>query len=1087
MDLITFSSVRTVVVSLILACFTFSSIGVARGDSEPIAVIAPLSPKYAQPAKDLYDYYTHKREKNYVDAILAINKFIEVSGVLFGSDHKTIAMGKNYLRLLYQEAETFYRRSLATKEKAFDPQHTEVGKVLNKLAYVFYDMDRYDEAETLYLRVINIYEKAYDLDPLDFAKTLTILASTYAKKGHFQKAETFYMRALTIYEKSLEPDHPIIANALSKLDYIYHELGRYNEAESYCLRAIAIYEKNFEPDHPTIAAALSNLATNYSSLGRYDEAESLYLRAVDIYTKAYGADHPRIAGVLVRLGFIHNTLGRSKKAETFYLRAIEVYEKTRGLDELSVAGPLGHLAFIYTEQGRYREAEALNLRAINILEQKLGPEHLEFSNALVDLAWLYYKLERYNEAVTLNLQALAIRQNHDLSDHPHTGFVQHNLGVNYYGMDRFTQAETHLLRALAIIGKALGPGHPNMAHTIHTLAVIYEQTGRLSEAESHYLRAINIDEKIGTPNTLSLTTLSNAYNKQGRFVEALEMVRKSTAILRNRFVKTGFDGNEIQLNQKQVMHNNFRAHVDLVLHPDQQNDRKLREGEAFDVSQLARISRTAGAIAQMAARFNSGNQSLARIIRDQQDTLIKLRNLESKLIETLGQTSDQLSSERRNLLREQLKSLDNWLDDLNHAIQEKFPSYAVLVSPKPLSLVDTQALLRFDEGLLTFLWSKEGDQIHVFVIRRHSSLAYTVKLAVKEMENFVSQLRTGVDTNRVDQLSDIPHFNVGLSHQLYKRLMAPAEEILSEVNHLFVVPEGALQSIPLGILVTQEPNKEPDRFSDYRDIAWLYKNYAITTLPSVASLRALRKFASKTKATKPFIGFGDPALSSESGVSKGLELSNFYRGAIADVRTVRKLPDLPGTTQDLKAMARYLGADDSMIYVREEATETQVKSLPLYDHKVVAFSTHGLISGELEGLVEPALVLTPPQKGTVTDDGLLTASEVAQLKLDADWVILSACNTASGNKPGAEGLSGLAKAFFYAGARTLLVSHWQVESNAATALTKYMFETIKRNPSIGRAEALRQSMLKLASGKIKPYYAHPVFWAPFVVVGEGGA
>ena len=92
-----------------------------------------------------------------------------------------------------------------------------------------------------------------------------------------------------------------------------------------------------------------------------------------------------------------------------------------------------------------------------------------------------------------------------------------------------------------------------------------------------------------------------------------------------------------------------------------------------------------------------------------------------------------------------------------------------------------------------------------------------------------------------------------------------------------------------------------------------------------------------------------------------------------------------------------------------------------------------------------------------------------------------------GKNPGAEGLSGLAKAFFYAGARTLLVSHWQVESNAATALTKYMFETIKRNPSIGRAEALRQSMLKLASSKIKPYYAHPVFWAPFVVVGEGGA
>jgi len=185
-------------------------------------------------------------------------------------------------------------------------------------------------------------------------------------------------------------------------------------------------------------------------------------------------------------------------------------------------------------------------------------------------------------------------------------------------------------------------------------------------------------------------------------------------------------------------------------------------------------------------------------------------------------------------------------------------------------------------------------------------------------------------------------------------------------------------------------------------------------------------------------------------------------------------------------MAEYLGADNDMVYLRERATETQVKALPLYENKVVAFSTHGLLSGEIKGLVEPALVLTPPQQATTADDGLLTASEVAQLKLDANWVILSACNTAAGDKPGAEGLSGLAKAFFYAGARALLVSHWPVESSSATALVTTMFDAVKKNPAIGRAEALRQSMLQLASNKSKPFYAHPLFWAPFVVVGEGG-
>jgi len=141
-----------------------------------------------------------------------------------------------------------------------------------------------------------------------------------------------------------------------------------------------------------------------------------------------------------------------------------------------------------------------------------------------------------------------------------------------------------------------------------------------------------------------------------------------------------------------------------------------------------------------------------------------------------------------------------------------------------------------------------------------------------------------------------------------------------------------------------------------------------------------------------------------------------------------------------------------------------------------------LISGELKDLVEPALVLTPPLVGTDDDDGLLTASEIAQLRFDADWVVLSACNTAAGEEPGATGLSGLAKAFFYAGARALLVSHWPVESEATTALTTRLFETLEATPSLGRAEALRRSMQGLLQSERT---SHPLFWAPFVVVGEG--
>ncbi len=172
-------------------------------------------------------------------------------------------------------------------------------------------------------------------------------------------------------------------------------------------------------------------------------------------------------------------------------------------------------------------------------------------------------------------------------------------------------------------------------------------------------------------------------------------------------------------------------------------------------------------------------------------------------------------------------------------------------------------------------------------------------------------------------------------------------------------------------------------------------------------------------------------------------------------------------------------------------TETALKKAPLSHYRVIHFATHGLLAGETAQLAkvhaEPALVMSPPETATEEDDGLLTASEVAALKLDADWVVMSACNTAGGGEPGAEALSGLARAFFYAGARALLVSHWPVNSYAATMLTSRTFAEMRKDKTIGSSEAFRRAMLALMSDERSPWAAHPSVWAPFVVVGEGGA
>ncbi len=299
-------------------------------------------------------------------------------------------------------------------------------------------------------------------------------------------------------------------------------------------------------------------------------------------------------------------------------------------------------------------------------------------------------------------------------------------------------------------------------------------------------------------------------------------------------------------------------------------------------------------------------------------------------------------------------------------------------------------------------------------------------------------------------------------------------------------------------------------------MAWLIRDHALTVLPAVSSLKALRRVARPSAASKPMIGFGNPLLDGPDGryaalakrargnqactAPAALQLAQASglpsgiaqietRGGFADVAFLRKAPPLPETADELCAVARDLHADLSEIRLGGRATEREVKALSasgqLAQYRIVHFATHGALAGQVTGNSEPGLLLTPPDAPSDEDDGYLTASEIAALKLDADWVILSACNTAAGGAQGAEALSGLARAFIYAQARALLVSHWEVDSAATVKLITSAVDAMSRDPRVGRAQALRSAMLELID-KGEPYEAHPAYWAPFVVVGEGG-
>ncbi len=562
--------------------------------------------------------------------------------------------------------------------------------------------------------------------------------------------------------------------------------------------------------------------------------------------------------------------------------------------------------------------------------------------------------------------------------------------------------------------------------------------------------------------------------------------------------------------------------------------------EAFPVAQYRYLTEANLALAQMAARRSSGDDSLARLLRERQDLANLLGSTEQRLTDAIAK-SDPREAELRSSLQKQVREIAADLENVEAELEQGHGDFGALANPAPLSIDQVQGFLEDGEALLFF----DADAALTWFITKTDILWLRASLDRKALTRDVAALRCGLDRTawkgkrgkrcskllrglaKPERGKPLP-FDLDRAHKLYQALFGKAEDLIRG-KHLLVVPTGPLAELPPQVLVTKRPDTAvPTDAADYGKAHWLVRDHAITVLPSVSSLEALRRVAEPTQASRAFIGFGNPVLLGRKGedqrasllgncqqtatilaaANRGLgddadetvdDMSDVFVRGLGNVAALRLQPPLPETAVELCKVARTVGAPSSDVHLADKATETEIKRLSgggkLASYRIVHFATHGFLAGETERvartLAEPALVFTPPETANVADDGLLTASEVAELRLDANWVVLSACNTAAaGEKGNVEALSGLARAFFYAGTRALLVSHWYVDSHAAVKITTGTFVALKADPRLGRAEALQRAMLAAMTDPTRPKKwvpaQHPALWAPFVIVGEGG-
>jgi CHAT domain-containing protein/Tfp pilus assembly protein PilF len=920
-----------------------------------------------------------------------------------------------------------------------DRQGFDEAAKLNTQAVKLYSQGLYADAEPLFKQSLVIREKALGPDHPDVAQSLNNLALTYQNQGRYADAEPLHKRALAIREKALGPDHPDVANSLNNLAELYRNQGRYTDAEPFYKRSLAILEKALGPDHPDVARSLNNSAVLYNSQGRYPDAEPLYKRSLAIWEKVLGPDHRDVAQSLNNLAGLYRSQGRYADAEPLYKRSLAIWEKALGPDHPDVASSLNNLAVLYNGQGRYADAEPLLKRSLAIWEKVLGPDHRDVAQSLNNLAFLYDNQGRYADAEPLYQRSLAIKEKALGPDHPAVATTLDNLALLYKRQGRYADAEPLIKRALAIYEKALGPDHPDVA--------------------------------------ISLNNLAGLYDTQGRYADALPIVRRTIA---SRQAKNW-------------------SSFPVLIGAEKSNliDQKQSFADSYNVLQFTSSSAAAEAVTKLAQRFAAGTDELATLVRKDQDLGAEDGKVDKAIISAVSKAPNERNQAAEDQLRKRLAEIKTERDQIQSVLSQKFPDYVALSKPQPLILQDTQKLLADDEAVLAF---DIGDNnSYAWVVTRTEGFWSEISVTSKILNEQVQQLRQSL-TSKTGK-----PYDTALAHKIYQETFGPIAAKVAGKKRLSIVANGALTSIPFGVLVTSDPSGK-----SLKDTDWLIKSYAVTVIPSIYSLKTMRAQGGISNAPKPMIAFADPVFSKATRNEAQVQqvalrsLPSLYQGSQIDIKALGEmLPPLSGTRKEVQAIAKELGVGSTDIKLGLDATETVVKQSKLDQYKIVYFATHGLVSGELERFskvkAEPALVLTIPDNPTELDDGLLQASEVSQLKLNADWVVLSACNTASADSVGAEALSGLARAFLYAGAKSLIVSHWEVDDQVTANLMTKIFLLMKDNPKLSHGEALQQAMLAIienassgsreSRGLAQPQAQedaafHPRLWAPFVVVGE---
>lgn len=834
-------------------------------------------------------------------------------------------------------------------------------------------------------------------------------------------------------------------NRLRARAYVQNNEWRFEEAETDFQALVADAEARRAPP-AELGDALLNLALNVSNNGRFAEADRLFKDA-DVQVAAAG--DPLLAARARTYRALHlRNAGRFADAVTAAQAALKASDEVRSTRGLTVSGPTVTRGPDGVEIGGDL-ASALNNRPGG--RDVLGGSRVTTADRLS----------------VQDAQALEV------------------MGSSLAAQGDAAGARETLARASRTLTSAEANGALNVwlrARISADLAEIDMDTGQPAQAIGKYneaLRTIRLRHAGTAAEGGLLLDLGRAQVRAGQEDAALATYARAFELFQAQRGALGASADDAA------------PYFDLLLKrigsdPAKADDYKAR---FFAAAASVVSNATAQTVSKLAARVASGDSAVTGLVRALEDTRRELRATEAQAANL--QAANTYEGAQRADIEAKLKTLQEQSDALESQLLAANPRYAQLVSSEA-KLSDLQKALGPDEVYVKILLLDTRG--YGLLVTPAGARPYAIELNRGTAGAAVRRLRAPFEAE-----DTLPAFDVASAHRLFQQLFGPVSSEVMAAKHLVYEPDGALISLPVGALVTADPSAVLAGVSagadpDYRKVAWLGAKVDSALVLSAASFMQSRAFA-PSRATKSFLGFADPATPKKSDKqayasvvrrSVSLRSERDLSNVCENTRlALLQMPALPDTADEVRQVgASIAGNQGEQIVTGAAFTDASVKSRKdLADYKVLYFATHGLLPQPSACLPEPALMTSV---GLGDSDGLLDASEILDLKLDADLVVLSACDTggaggdeaSSGLQGGGEALGGLTRAVIYAGGRSLIVSHWSVDSVATVRLMTGMFSATSGN----QAAAMARAQVALQQSE---QFSHPYFWAPFTIVGDG--